>query len=116
MTTEVIEPLAHGQDLPALWLFSLIVAELELRDLGANKGTDFILCCNEMVTLYPGHIESEMFIACFTSPVKTDWILKKGEHKYNSYEKEQQEGDAAEDTVVQKITEYTVHIVCLSTF
>lgn len=55
MTTEVIEPLAHGQDLPALWPLSLIVGEMELQDLGANKGTDLILWGNEMVSMYQGH-------------------------------------------------------------
>lgn len=57
MTTEVIEPLAHGWDLPALWLFSLIVGELTLQDLGANKDTDLILWSSEMVSMYPGHKE-----------------------------------------------------------
>lgn len=56
MTTEVIEPLAHGWDLPAFWPFSLIVGEMELQDLGANKGTDLILWGNEMVSMYPGHM------------------------------------------------------------
>lgn len=55
MTTEVIEPLAHGRDLPALWPLSLIVVEMELQDLGANKGTDLILWGNEMVSMYQGH-------------------------------------------------------------
>lgn len=55
MTTEVIEPLAHGPDLPALWPFSLIVGEMELQDLGVNKGTDLILLGSEMVSMYPGH-------------------------------------------------------------
>ncbi len=51
MTTEVIEPLARGRDLPASWPFALIVGETELQDLGANKGTDLILRDNEMVCM-----------------------------------------------------------------
>lgn len=55
MTTEVIEPLAHGWDLPALWLFSVIVTELELQNLGANKSMHLILWGKEVVSMYPGH-------------------------------------------------------------
>lgn len=55
MTTEVIEPLAHGRSLPASWPFSGIVRETELQDLGADKGTDLILWGNEMVSMHPGH-------------------------------------------------------------
>lgn len=90
MTTEVIEPFAHGRDCPTLWPFSLIVGEMDLQDLGANKGTDLILWGNEMVSMYPGN-KGLCDVYCMAQNPSTGVkkrIKKKTLESINSYENE----------------------------
>lgn len=54
----------------ASWLFSLIVREIDLQDLGPNRGTYLILWGNEMVSMYRATRASEMFITCPQNPNK----------------------------------------------